>query len=108
MNKWKIVSVVLLALALKAKAAPGSTNNAYSKTNIDYMLSTNRTYVSNVTWVAATVYSSSNTTFAVSNLQWMVFTNGATTNFPVLAPGSNVVWMRFTNGISKGMTNAAP
>lgn len=107
MSKWKILSVVLLAVAMRAKSA-GYTNTTYSATNIDYMLGTNRAYVSNATWVAATAYSVSNTTYMVSNLQFLTFSNGITTNFAVLTPGSNVNWIRITNGLTRGITNAAP
>jgi hypothetical protein len=107
MNKWKILSVILLAVVMRAKGA-AYTNTTYSATNIDYMLSTNRAYVSNVTWAAATTYSTSNTTYMVSNLQFMTFSNTVTTNFAVLTPGSNVMWLRITNGFTRDITNAAP
>ena len=107
MSKWKILSVVLLAVVMRTKGA-SYTNSTYSATNIDYMLSTNRTFVSNATWIAATTYSNSNTTFMVSNLQFLTFSNGLTTNFAVLTPGSNVNWIRITNGLTREITNAAP
>jgi len=70
MNKWKIVAVVLMALAMKTKAAPGLTNSVYSKTNIDYMMLTNRTYTSNLVYSAV----SSNSVVNYSNL-WSYITN---------------------------------
>lgn len=105
--KIKLLGVILLAVAMRTKGA-GYTNLLYSKTNIDYMLSTNATWVSNNAYTAATGYSSSNLTYAISNLQWLTFSNGVTTNLAVLTPGSNTVWLRVTNGLTRAVTNAAP
>ena len=110
MKKLALICILVYCY-LVAKAAPGLTNSVYSKTNIDYMFYTNRVnftnYVvgqSNNTFSA----SASNTSWTISNLQYLVLSNKVTTNFAVLTPGSNVNWMRITNGIVQGITNAAP
>ena len=108
MNKWKIVMVLVLALAMKAKAAPGFTNTVVTLSQLTTILSTNTLYVSNLTWSAATTCSSSNTFWAVSNLQYLTFSNKVTTNFAVIVPNSQTNWMRITNGIVTGITNTAP
>lgn len=105
--KIKLLGVILLALAVRSLGA-SYTNLLYSKTNIDYMLSTNSAWVSNNAYTAATTYSSSNLTYSISNLQWMTFSNSITTNLAVLTPGSNTVWLRITNGFTRDVTNAAP
>jgi len=105
MNKWKILAVVFMALAMKTKAAPGYTNTTYSATNIDYMLSTNRSYTSNVTWTASTAYSVSNSTWAVSNLFYTITTIGSldcTTNMVVNTSSST----NYVNGWNTVITNA--
>lgn len=106
--KMKLLSAILGLLACATVAQAGTTNTTYSQTNIVYMMGTNRVAVSNEVWLATTTYASSNLTYAISNLQWLTFSNGVTTNLAVLTPGSNTVWLRVTNGLTRAVTNAAP
>ena len=100
--KKKLLFVIFLALALKAKA--GNTNYVYSQLTISNMFYTNRIAMiaatSNNTYVASNYNYS--LTLALSNLNWFV-TNGAiTTNIAVIVPNSKTNQLQFTNGFMRG------
>jgi len=104
--KLKILSVILLALAMKVKAAPGSTGTVFSATTVSNMFYTNNIWLSNRVWIASgsnTDYSISNLTFGVSNQHWLLTNLVITTNFVNVSPNqTNTLY--FTNGVLKKVT----
>jgi len=106
--KYKILSVILLALVMKAKAAPGITNNTYSQLTISNMFYTNRialqTADSNISYQATNNYVAlSNSYFALSNM-FFTYTNGTiSSNILVISPGPRTNSVNITNGTLRGV-----
>lgn len=99
--KYKILSVILLALAMKAKAAPGITNNTYSQLTISNMLYTNRialqTADSNINYLTTN-------NFVVLSNMFFTYTNGTiSSNILVISPGPLTNSVNITNGTLRGV-----
>jgi hypothetical protein len=89
------------------------TNTVWSSLTVSNVIYTNRLFLSNEIYTgftSNTTWAVSNADFRLSNTVWSLTNSGplATTNFPVIIPGSFTNWVRVTNGFVRGVTNAAP